>query len=333
MVNEDFKTMAYGLMTRSQEVQDFTGWKGYLSDVMPKETAPTGDLSGSKMAKDLGEGDITSGRAEALGLMRPGAEASAGGKPQFFMGAGIEKGAGPKGQFSQQDKIDRNVDPNVFGPGGRGYNQLDTRGPRATDDEPEISPGQLPAYSGKPVTQVGYKPGSSDAVWRSIYQQESSSGKDTRTSSTGAIGPGQIMPGTFREWAKPGENIRNPDDNVRVSKRMVEAYHQRYGGDPARVAVAYFSGPGNVAPAGSLTPWKRNSSDGAVSVSQYVQQVVGRMGGNVDVTGVPKAASREGLDKRTTTSFGGGGEEPPRFKPDTSWLDAIVNQRRRRRTA
>jgi hypothetical protein len=259
-VDEDFHTMAFGLMRRSQEVQDFTGWKGYLSDVMPKETPPAGDLSGSKMAKDLGEGDITSGKAEALGLMRPGAEASAGGKPQFFSG-------------------------------------------------------------------------SSDSVWKSIYQQESSSGKDTRTSSTGAIGPGQIMPGTFREWAKPGENIRNPNDNIAVSKRMVEAYHQRYGGDAARVAVAYFSGPGNVAPAGSPTPWKRNSSDGAVSVSQYVQQVVGRMGGNVDVTGVPKAASREGLDKRTTTSFGGGGEEPQRFKPDTSWLDAIVNQRRRRKVA
>jgi hypothetical protein len=118
----------------------------------------------------------------------------------------------------------------------------------------------------------------SDATWRSIYQQESSSGRDTRTSSTGAIGPGQIMPSTFREFAKPGENIRNFEDNVRVSKRIVKHYHDQYGGDPARVAVAYFSGPGNVAPPGSPTPYKRNSSDGGTTTAQYVNQVTGRLG-------------------------------------------------------
>jgi hypothetical protein len=86
------------------------------------------------------------------------------------------------------------------------------------------------------------------------------------------------MPGTFREWAKPGEDIHNYDDNIRVSQRIVKSYHDRWGGDPERVAVAYYSGPGNVAPLGSTTPWKRNIRPGnAPSVSQYVAQVTGRM--------------------------------------------------------
>lgn len=122
----------------------------------------------------------------------------------------------------------------------------------------------------------------SDPVWRSIYQQESGSGRNTATSSTGAVGPGQIMPATFRQWARPGEEITNPEHNIAVSKRMVESYYQRYGGDPARVAVAYFSGPGNVAPEGSPTPWKRDTSDGHVRVSQYVAQVTGRLGKEAD---------------------------------------------------
>lgn len=153
------------------------------------------------------------------------------------------------------------------------------------------------------------------AVWRSIYQQESSSGRNTATSSTGAIGPGQIMPQTFREFARPGEDIHNPEHNVAVSQRIVDTYHRRYGGDPARVAVAYFSGPGNVAPEGSPTPWRRDTSDGRVRVSQYVAQVTGRMGAATESTGSPLAdygfhherqapASRQ-LEDATTTPIPG----------------------------
>src|SRR5215831_11522415 len=247
-VDEDFKTMAWGMMRRSQEVEDFTGWKGYLTDKLPTERPPQGELSGTPMAKAAGEDAITSGKAEALGIM-----------------------ANRPMQFS----------------------------------------------------------GSSDQVWKSIFQQESSSGKDLRTSSTGAIGPGQIMPGTFKQWAQPGENIRNYDDNIAVSKRMVESYHKQFGGDPARVAVAYFSGPGNVAPAGSPTPWKSNRSDGATTVSQYVQQVIGRMGGSVSSSGVPQAASKGDVwDK--ISRYSGGGEEVPRFKPNTDWLAELVKPRRKR---
>ncbi len=110
-----------------------------------------------------------------------------------------------------------------------------------------------------------------------ILRQESGNNPNICTSSKGAIGIGQIIPDTFRQYAQPGEDINNPTDNLAVHKRMMADYYKRYNGDVARMAVAYFSGPGNVSPPGSPTPWIHNRSDGNKSVAGYVNDVVGRL--------------------------------------------------------
>lgn len=116
------------------------------------------------------------------------------------------------------------------------------------------------------------------AVTRAIYGQESGGGKNTTTSVTGAKGGMQIQPGTFAQYAKPGESIDNPADNLAVGQRIIADLFNRSGGDPARVAVGYFSGPGNIASADSATPWKRNAADPTgKSVSSYVADVLKRM--------------------------------------------------------
>lgn len=103
------------------------------------------------------------------------------------------------------------------------------------------------------------------------------------TSSKGALGVGQMLPATFKQYALPGEKIENKADNLAASKRAVEDYYKKYDGDWERVAVAYFSGPGNVAPVGSPTPWKVNSDDSTPTkkgqtVAQYVESVRARLG-------------------------------------------------------
>lgn len=119
-------------------------------------------------------------------------------------------------------------------------------------------------------------------ILTAILNQESNDNPNAPTSVNGAVGPGQILPGTFQQFAQPGERIDNPDDNRRVAQRIVETYERKYNGDPARVAVAYFSGEGNVAPEGSPTPWKRDVVDGnGKSVSSYVDDVNARLGGGV----------------------------------------------------
>lgn len=124
---------------------------------------------------------------------------------------------------------------------------------------------------GTPAT--GAYPPSNVDISKAIISHESG-GKNV-VSPQGATGPGQLMPGTFAQYAKPGERIDNPADNIAVHHRIIADYQRRWPGDPARVAVAYFSGPGNVAPPGSPTPWIHNYSDVNESVAKYVSSTAG----------------------------------------------------------
>lgn len=130
------------------------------------------------------------------------------------------------------------------------------------------------------------------ALKSAILGEESHDQDNIPSSLRGAVGPGQILPATFAQYAHPGENIDNPADNRAVSGRILDHYLQVYGGDAARATVAYFSGPGNVAPVGSATPYLHNASDGHETVSQYVAHVESRIGPqNAGATGAPQTGA------------------------------------------
>lgn len=115
-------------------------------------------------------------------------------------------------------------------------------------------------------------------VSSAILGQESNNNPNAATSVDGAIGPGQIEPGTFAQFAKPGEDINNAEDNIAVHNRIIADLSNKANGDPARIAVGYFSGPGNIAPADSPTPWKSDRKDGnGKLVSSYVNDVLKRL--------------------------------------------------------
>jgi len=123
---------------------------------------------------------------------------------------------------------------------------------------------------------------SNEAIYAAFHAQESSSGANARTSIDGAVGDMQILPETFKRFALKGEDINNPEDNKRVGRRMLDKFMKDYNGDPARVAVAYFSGEGNVAPEGFPTPYLRNSKDGnGKYTADYANDIVKRVGGTV----------------------------------------------------
>lgn len=89
---------------------------------------------------------------------------------------------------------------------------------------------------------------------------------------------GQIQPGTWAQYAHPGEQVSNPADNKAVTSRILQDYAKKYNGDLSRVAVAYFSGPGNVAPEGSPNPWMADNQDSSgKTVSSYVSDITGGM--------------------------------------------------------
>ena len=82
----------------------------------------------------------------------------------------------------------------------------------AWDKAPDYSPIEHAIISENASQQVA------DSA-RSIYQQESSSGKKPKTSNAGAVGGMQIVPNTFNSVADKGWNIANPEHNARAGVR------------------------------------------------------------------------------------------------------------------
>ena len=72
----------------------------------------------------------------------------------------------------------------------------------------------------------------------------------SRVSSTGAIGIGQLMPGTSAFIA--GELIgtrldpKNPADNIRMSARYIRFLLKMHGGDSTKALQAYYQGVGSI---------------------------------------------------------------------------------------
>lgn len=123
-----------------------------------------------------------------------------------------------------------------------------------------------------------------------IHGQESGGALNARRSARGAVGGHQISPGTFKAYRRDHESIDNPADNAAVGLRIVADLMRRYSGDPARVAVAYFSGPGNVSLPGAKRPWVVDANDGEISTSEYVSQVLRRLPRAVAVPAPPEVA-------------------------------------------
>ena len=131
-----------------------------------------------------------------------------------------------------------------------------------------------------------------DQVFNAIYQQESSGG----TNPAAGNNVMQIQPGTWKLYAQPGENPDNRADNVAVGHRIINDLMTKFNNDPSRVAVAYFSGEGNVAKDGA-SPFVNDSTDGSKRVSSYVSDIMRRLG--APTGGAPAVAGGSGAPVQT----------------------------------
>lgn len=89
-------------------------------------------------------------------------------------------------------------------------------------------------------------------------------------SSAGAVGLGQLMPGTARTL---GVNPRDPVANLRASARYLKALLDRFGGNIEWALAAYNAGPERVARAGGLPA--------IAETRAYVRAVMGRLNANL----------------------------------------------------
>ena len=144
---------------------------------------------------------------------------------------------------------------------------------------------------------TGHVPASS--ISAAIAGQEWSGKGPAPTSANGAVGPSQIKPATAVEYGLDPTKLHDPAYAQFARETIISkiAADPKVNGDPARIAVAYFSGIGNVAPPGSPTPYIHDYKDKPrKSVSSYVSDIQSRLAGSNtgNINGTPTSYDMQG---------------------------------------
>lgn len=126
-------------------------------------------------------------------------------------------------------------------------------------------------------------------IARSIYQQESGSGRNTKTSNAGAVGGMQIIPATFSRMSDKGWAIDNPEHNARAGIRYIKTLYDKSGGDPALTAAGYYGGEGGMAKAKQGIAVSDPRNPNAPNTLQYGQQVAARLSSPASIPAPPIA--------------------------------------------
>jgi len=116
-----------------------------------------------------------------------------------------------------------------------------------------------------------------EPVARSIFQQESSSGKNVKTSNAGARGPMQVLPATFKAY-NPQGNIDDPYDNSVGGLRYIKDLFSKTN-DAGLTAVGYYGGPKAIEKAKAGVAVRDPRNPNAPDTLQYMEQVMGRTKG------------------------------------------------------
>jgi hypothetical protein len=125
-------------------------------------------------------------------------------------------------------------------------------------------------------------------------------------SPAGAIGLGQIMPGTAKEL---GVDPRDPSQNLEGSARYLSQQYKKFG-DWGTALAAYNAGPGAVSKYGGVPPYKETQN--------YVRTILGNVGRGTDVAADTMAALGKGGGTVTPDQIAQGamaqsaGQEPER---------------------
>jgi hypothetical protein len=113
-------------------------------------------------------------------------------------------------------------------------------------------------------------------IARKVYAQETSSGKNSKTSNRGATGGMQVIPSTFASVADKGWDINDPVQNARAGIRYLSQMHTKAGGDPTLTAVGYYGGPGGIDKARKGIAVSDPKNPTYPDTFQYAQQVLGQ---------------------------------------------------------
>lgn len=133
-----------------------------------------------------------------------------------------------------------------------------------------------------------------EAIIAAIYGQESTSGKaDTsKENYAGAIGPMQVIKPTFDSLKNKGiipanYDFSNPEHTKDAGEKLVGFLFDKYGGDPKKVAAAYYAGEKAIRKDGTIANFRDLKNNKAPTTHQYVADIERRLGGESTVLPAP----------------------------------------------
>jgi hypothetical protein len=234
------------------------------------------------------------------------------------------KAAEPK---AEEEKVEKKV-IRFVGPDGRPYNVKAKPGQTEADVEKYIlkkyygvgGESEKPEEKSYDLDKIISERGASELapLIRSIYQQESSSGRAAglkQENYAGAKGPMQVTRDTFETAKRAGlipedYSFDNQAHLAEAGVALIQDYNRRYGGDPAKIAAAYYGGPGAVTDKGILRNRRDPRNPKAPTVGQYADEVLARLmptaeakgfnegglvaPGNIDVSKLPAVRNPDG---------------------------------------
>jgi len=143
----------------------------------------------------------------------------------------------------------------------------------------------LKAFVAKRAPELGVNP----QFARQIFGLESDLNPNVKDSSKGAVGPGQVMPDTYKMMMGTYAGQRDPINSLEAGLRYM-AYGQKKLGttDPALLAAGYQAGYDRKDLQQGIIP---NTTDGGMTTKQYAARIASRMGVNGPGTAAPDSSS------------------------------------------
>ena len=116
-----------------------------------------------------------------------------------------------------------------------------------------------------------------DFIKQGIYAQESSSGKNTKTSNAGAVGGMQVTPVAFKDVADAGWNLNNPEHNMRSGVRYASKMYDDANGDVGLASAGYYGGPNGMKKASQGVAISDPRNPNAPDTLGYAKQVLSKL--------------------------------------------------------
>lgn len=165
------------------------------------------------------------------------------------------------------------------------------------------------AYALKQADALGIDRGLVD----SIFQQESGYNPNARNPTSSATGIGQLVKKTGRSLGLKEEEFTDPYKNMDASLRFMSTLNKKYGGDPAKIAMAYHDGE-------TVADKHLRANQGTIAPQQlkpaaqgYLEKVVGSLIPNA-YAGQPPSAPQASAQAPTSAvdriPVGGEGQAP-----------------------